>query len=254
MKDSHEQGGRAMKLNSEEFRAFENEIIEAGKLIDPATAEIHYQKGDRFNAYGVIDDQDPEISDYSHLFFLHAPGSEIWVEVNDLPEKTQKEVWRRIESGWYEQRRRERLIRNTDVSELLTRTITTLEVSQDRWCKKKIDFIQTKLLPTVDAMLEEMFERLSWFAANFPADFVSEAYYKALGDMLLPPLDDELLGDLLSNSTGFFYRIIKRLDKIDGQHTRAARLKVPVTDLRAVLPHWCDKPVTTTTEAATNVV
>ena len=44
-----------MKYDSDEYRKFEQERIDAGKLIDPSTAKLHWGWGDILDVYGVLD-------------------------------------------------------------------------------------------------------------------------------------------------------------------------------------------------------
>ena len=83
-------------------RKFEQERIDAGKLIDPSTAKLHWGWGDILDVYGVLDPI--EETNIGRVYFLRAPDSDIWVNIYDLPEDTRDEFWRLLEAGYYRRR------------------------------------------------------------------------------------------------------------------------------------------------------
>ena len=91
-----------MKYDSEEYRKFEQERIDAGKLIDLNTAILHWGWGEIPNVYGVLEDLQEEEKCVGRVYFLRAPDSDIWVHIWDLPEETRDEFWRRLEAGYYD--------------------------------------------------------------------------------------------------------------------------------------------------------
>jgi hypothetical protein len=88
-----------MQYDSEEYRKFEQERIDAGKLIDLNTAILDWGWGDIRDVYGVLDPV--EETNIGRVYFLRAPDSDIWVNIYDLPEETRDEFWRRLEAGYY---------------------------------------------------------------------------------------------------------------------------------------------------------
>jgi len=66
------------------------------KLIDPATAVICCQRGDRLDPYGLYPDTDYWI--LGEIFFARRPGSEIWVAFDDLPTDVLKALRKRAEN------------------------------------------------------------------------------------------------------------------------------------------------------------
>ena len=89
-----------MKYDSEEYRKFEQERIDAGKLIDLNTAILHWGWGEILDVYGVLDSVAQ--SCIGRVYFLRAPDSDIWVNIYDLPEETRDEFWRRLDAGYYD--------------------------------------------------------------------------------------------------------------------------------------------------------
>ena len=87
-----------MKYDSEEYRKFEQERIDAGKLIDLNTAILHWGWGEILDVYGVLDPV--EETNFGRVYFLRAPDSDIWVNIYNLPEETRDEFWRRFYAGY----------------------------------------------------------------------------------------------------------------------------------------------------------
>jgi hypothetical protein len=90
-----------MKYNSEEYRKFEQERKAAGKLIDPATAEMTVDWAQVLDPYGVLDDLPDEANCVGRAYFVRAPNSDIWIDIRDLPDATLHEVRQRLEAGYY---------------------------------------------------------------------------------------------------------------------------------------------------------
>ena len=90
-----------MKYDSEEYRKFEQERIDAGKLIDLNTAILDWGWGYIVDVYGVLDDLHEEEKCVGRVYFLRAPDSDIWVNIYDLPEETRDEFWRLLDAGYY---------------------------------------------------------------------------------------------------------------------------------------------------------
>jgi hypothetical protein len=68
---------------------------EAGILIDPATAEMTHSLAEILDPYGDgLDLPDNEARAVMREYFVRAPGSDIWVWLNDLPDETAREAIR----------------------------------------------------------------------------------------------------------------------------------------------------------------
>jgi len=92
-----------MKYDSEEYRKFEQERIDAGKLIDPRTAEFVWGGWAQVvDPYGVLDEISEEADCVGRVYFLRAPGSDVWVHISDLPKATCEEFWRLLSAGYYD--------------------------------------------------------------------------------------------------------------------------------------------------------
>jgi hypothetical protein len=89
-----------VKYDSDEYRAFRQMKIEAGKLIDPKTAEAHWHYGETLDPYGVLDEVAQSQIGREH--FLRAPGSDAWVSTIDLPKDKCEEFWRLADAGHYD--------------------------------------------------------------------------------------------------------------------------------------------------------
>ena len=66
---------------------------EAGKEIDPQTAEVEWIYGLTVDPYGVYPDVPPELQQMQRHYFARSPGSDVWVEFGDLPKETKKALW-----------------------------------------------------------------------------------------------------------------------------------------------------------------
>src|SRR5262249_41615265 len=67
---------------------------EAGKKIDPATAEVYWHYGEAFDPYGVGLDIRPEHQQTGREYFARSPGSDIWVNFAELPQETRDALWK----------------------------------------------------------------------------------------------------------------------------------------------------------------
>jgi len=93
-----------MKYNSDEYRSFEQERRAAGKLIDPATAEMTWGWAQVLDPYGVLGGDLPEEAHcVGRAYFVRGPNSGIWVDIQDLPDATLHEVRQRLEAGYYKE-------------------------------------------------------------------------------------------------------------------------------------------------------
>jgi len=88
-----------MKYDSEEYRKFVQERVDAGKLIDLNTAKLIWHWGNILDVYDVLGPM--EETNFGRVYFLRAPDSDIWVNIYELPDDTRGEFWRRLEAGYY---------------------------------------------------------------------------------------------------------------------------------------------------------
>src|SRR5262249_13306551 len=72
---------------------------EAGKHIDPQTAEVACWYAETLDPYGVDPDLPDDCSCIGRQYFARAPGSDIWVRFGDLPEATREAIWKRNDNG-----------------------------------------------------------------------------------------------------------------------------------------------------------
>jgi hypothetical protein len=93
-----EMAERAVKVNQ-----FLAERREAGARLDPATAEVLCTHGEILDPYGVWgSDLTPEERCYGRQYFARAPGSDLWVSFDDLPEETVNALRARMEAGEFD--------------------------------------------------------------------------------------------------------------------------------------------------------
>jgi hypothetical protein len=88
-----------MKYDSDEYRKFEQERIDAGKLIDPRAAKLRWRWGDISDVYGVLDEE--QETNIGRIYFLRAHDSDMWVNIYDLPDDTRDEFRRLLDAGYY---------------------------------------------------------------------------------------------------------------------------------------------------------
>jgi hypothetical protein len=75
----------------------------AGLKIDPATAEVCWFYAQTLDPYGVYPDIPEECSQVGREYFARAPGSKIWVLIDDLPAETRRALLKRKARGSLEQ-------------------------------------------------------------------------------------------------------------------------------------------------------
>jgi hypothetical protein len=69
---------------------------EAALLIDPETAEVSWIFAEVGDPYGVYPKPPEGYSCIGRSYFARSPGSEVWVSFYDLPEATNKALWKRL--------------------------------------------------------------------------------------------------------------------------------------------------------------
>jgi hypothetical protein len=65
----------------------------AGRHIDPKTAEVMWEYGQTLDPYGIDPDLPEEMQQIGRNYFARSPGSDVWVEFGDLPEATREALW-----------------------------------------------------------------------------------------------------------------------------------------------------------------
>jgi hypothetical protein len=83
---------REHRMSEEEQRLFETMCKEAGRHIDPATAEVEWVYGETLDPYG-IHDMPEELRQVGREYFARCPDSEAWVHFSDLPPATANALW-----------------------------------------------------------------------------------------------------------------------------------------------------------------
>jgi hypothetical protein len=69
---------------------------EAGLKINPETAELLWTYTETLDPYGVYPDLPEEYRHhFGRAYFARAPGSDVWVLFDDLPEATQDALWKK---------------------------------------------------------------------------------------------------------------------------------------------------------------
>jgi hypothetical protein len=66
---------------------------DAGKKINPETAEVAWQHGYTLDPYGVYHDLLPEERQVGRTYFARSPASDIWVSFRDLPAEIRDALW-----------------------------------------------------------------------------------------------------------------------------------------------------------------
>src|SRR5262245_37998056 len=66
---------------------------EAGREIDPETAEVMETTGCFFDPYNINPELFEEERPVGRVLFARSPGSDIWVVWGDLPRATEKALW-----------------------------------------------------------------------------------------------------------------------------------------------------------------
>src|SRR5262245_18632929 len=87
---NHPPQNRLTKMKKEEWLRIRKE---AGRKIDPETAEVMWVYGQTLDPYGI----DPELLEKYYCvgreYFARSPGSDIWVWFGDLPTATGDALW-----------------------------------------------------------------------------------------------------------------------------------------------------------------
>jgi len=68
---------------------------EAGRKIDPDTAEVDWDYAFDEDPYGMYSELPEEARQVGRHYFARSPGSDIWVEFGDLPTATRDALWKK---------------------------------------------------------------------------------------------------------------------------------------------------------------
>jgi hypothetical protein len=71
---------------------------EAGKQIDPETAEVEWTYAQTLDPYGVDPELPEECQQVGREYFARSPGGDVWVWFGDLPDATRDALWRKHKS------------------------------------------------------------------------------------------------------------------------------------------------------------
>jgi hypothetical protein len=80
----------ADEIKIEEWLAIRKE---AGRKIDPETAEVYWCYGQTLDPYGVYGELPEEYWQIGREYFARSPESDIWVWFGDLPAATRDALW-----------------------------------------------------------------------------------------------------------------------------------------------------------------
>lgn len=83
------------KMTVEDWLAMRKE---EGLKIDPSTAEVDWRYARVLDPYGVDPELPKDCQQVGRAYFARRPGSQIWVEFGDLPDKTSDALWQRHKS------------------------------------------------------------------------------------------------------------------------------------------------------------
>ena len=83
------------KMSVEDWLAIRKE---EGHKIDPSTAEVDWNYALTLDPYGVGLEVPEEYRQVGREYFARRPGSDVWVDFGDLPEKTRNALWERHKS------------------------------------------------------------------------------------------------------------------------------------------------------------
>jgi hypothetical protein len=81
------------------IKEFRERRREAGRKIDPETAEVRCVHGQTLDPYGLYLELPEECHQVGRNYFARSPGSDIWVEFGDLPAATRNGLWKRDRAG-----------------------------------------------------------------------------------------------------------------------------------------------------------
>jgi hypothetical protein len=78
------------KLTVEQWLAIRKE---AGLHIDPETAEVMWKYAQTLDPYGIDPGLPEELQQIGREYFARAPGSNVWVSFDDIPDAIRDALW-----------------------------------------------------------------------------------------------------------------------------------------------------------------
>jgi hypothetical protein len=69
-----------------------------GLYIDPETAEVEWFYAHTLDPYGDVPDLPDEYQQVGREYFARSPGSDVWINLDDLPEATRTKLWEKHKS------------------------------------------------------------------------------------------------------------------------------------------------------------
>jgi hypothetical protein len=84
-----------MEMTDREYEAFLAKRKEAGRKIDPATAEVTWWHAEGSDPYGVLPEIPSEYWCIGRERFARSSEADGWVNFGDLPEETRNALWER---------------------------------------------------------------------------------------------------------------------------------------------------------------
>src|SRR6185312_6966477 len=94
--DSHIEEVSTDPKNLQQLEAMRKE---AGRRIDPETAEVTVSYCWSLDPYGDCSDLPEELQQVGRECFARSPGEDTWVWFGDLPEATRDALWKRLKSS-----------------------------------------------------------------------------------------------------------------------------------------------------------
>jgi len=79
-------------MTEDEIKQFRAVRKEAGRHIDPATAEVMWVYAQTLDPYG-IKELPEECQQIGREYFARSPGSDMWVSFGDLPKDVIDKLW-----------------------------------------------------------------------------------------------------------------------------------------------------------------
>jgi len=90
---------KEMTTNPEKLQELRAMRKEAGRRIDPETAEVTFYYCQTLDPYGDFSDLPDELHQIGGEYFARSPNDGIWIWFGDLPETTREALRKRLASG-----------------------------------------------------------------------------------------------------------------------------------------------------------
>jgi hypothetical protein len=84
-----------VEVTAEYLRALRKAV---GLHIDPETAEVMWDYALTLDPYGDNRDLPEECQQVGREYFARSPGSDVWIDFGDLPQRTRDALWEKHES------------------------------------------------------------------------------------------------------------------------------------------------------------